>query len=186
MRLYVSNAFSLSMLGRDEQSGTPAGYTPRAEDTMTVARVPRPVDNPRELLAAWADHGVQPTSIVGHADTAAVLSAALDIELTPNRVSVKLAPGDVLLVGQYIGPRLPEGTTALVDRRLDEARRIVPRIVRAGGGLEVVERNGRIELDVHGFTRDGCPVPYEVLAGLKKAVVAVVVIDSWWRRARDA
>lgn len=32
-----------------------------------------------------------------------------------NRVNVKLEPGVLILVGQYIGPRLPEGATTLPE-----------------------------------------------------------------------
>ena len=32
-----------------------------------------------------------------------------------NRVNVKLEPGVLILVGQYIGPRLPKGATTLPE-----------------------------------------------------------------------
>ena len=48
-------------------------------------------------------------SVVGHQDTANVLGVAF------NRVSVKLAKGDVLFVAQVVGGRLPEGCTTLPD-----------------------------------------------------------------------
>lgn len=50
-------------------------------------------------------------SCVGHADTAAVFSAVLGCPVAFNRATVTLE-GDALL-GQYSGPRLPEGATAL-------------------------------------------------------------------------
>lgn len=53
------------------------------------------------------------TSAVGHADTAAVMAAELQREVTANRTNVALAPGSQALVGQYAGPRLPEGATSL-------------------------------------------------------------------------
>jgi hypothetical protein len=49
------------------------------------------------------------TSVVGHADTAAILGVAF------NRSTLKLVPGDVLIVAQYDGPRLPEGATSLPE-----------------------------------------------------------------------
>ena len=55
------------------------------------------------------------TSAVGHADTAAVFSHVLGVEIPCNRVTVALKDGDVALVGQYSGPRLPEGATALPE-----------------------------------------------------------------------
>jgi len=59
--------------------------------------------------------GYQMESAVGHADTAAVISADLGITVPANRQTVALKPGDKALLAQYIGPRLAEGTTALPD-----------------------------------------------------------------------
>ena len=55
------------------------------------------------------------TSAVGHADTAAVFSSVLGVEVPCNRATVALKEGDVALVGQYSGPRLPEGATSLPE-----------------------------------------------------------------------
>ena len=76
---------------------------------------------------------------VGHANTAAVIDAMLGLHFTPlrddgwlqsspegvyttaayisptYRTSVTLAAGDVAYVAQFIGPRLPEGATALPE-----------------------------------------------------------------------
>ena len=54
-------------------------------------------------------------SAVGHADTAAVFSNVLGVEIPCNRATVALKEGDVALVGQYSGPRLPEGATTLPE-----------------------------------------------------------------------
>jgi hypothetical protein len=54
-------------------------------------------------------------SAVGHADTAAVFSSILDRAIEPNRISVKLTRDDMAIVGQYVGPRLPEGATTLPE-----------------------------------------------------------------------
>jgi hypothetical protein len=54
-------------------------------------------------------------SVIGHADTAAIVSGILGIELPANRASVKLQPGEKMIVAQYSGPRLPEGTTVLPE-----------------------------------------------------------------------
>jgi hypothetical protein len=54
-------------------------------------------------------------SAVGHADTAAVFSTVLGIQVPTNRVTVVLKTGDQALVGQYRGPRLPEGATTLPE-----------------------------------------------------------------------
>lgn len=55
------------------------------------------------------------TSAVGHADTAVVFSAELGIPVEANRATVSLKPGDEAVIGQYRGPRLPEGATALPE-----------------------------------------------------------------------
>ena len=55
------------------------------------------------------------TSAVGHADTAAVFSAVLGTTVPTNRATVSLSQGTTVLVGQYRGPRLPEGATALPE-----------------------------------------------------------------------
>ena len=55
------------------------------------------------------------TSIVGHADTAAVFSSLLGLDVPCNRATFTLEEGVTLFVGQYKGPRLPEGATSLPE-----------------------------------------------------------------------
>src|SRR5690554_4853249 len=88
MKQYLSNAFSLQMQGKFFAETSP----------ISIGDVPKDV-----------------ISIVGHADVAAVMSTLLDTDIPVNRVSVSLQPGDVLFVGQYCGPRLPEGATKLPE-----------------------------------------------------------------------
>lgn len=102
MRLLIANAFSLSMLDRDAQGGPDA-------------RIPRPVPCPRWIVDAAAADGAEIVSVVGHADTAALFSGIIGIPVAANRATITLGPEDRLLVGQYIGPRLPEGATALPE-----------------------------------------------------------------------
>lgn len=86
---YLANAFSLNMVRRSN---------------LAAVRL-RP-----SLAAEWSAYKAKgAVSIVGHADTAALLG------VTCNRQSVTLQPGDVLIVAQYVGPRLPEGTTTLPE-----------------------------------------------------------------------
>ena len=59
------------------------------------------------------DDGTRPVSAVGHADTAGLFSDLLGVNIAPCRVNVTLKKDDTLLVGQYVGPRLPEGTKEL-------------------------------------------------------------------------
>ena len=54
-------------------------------------------------------------SAVGHNDTAEVFTNQLHILIPENRINVKLNPGDMAIVGQLTGGRLPEGTTTLPD-----------------------------------------------------------------------
>jgi len=95
MRYYVSNAFSLNMLERKSQ---------------IVQFLPCSVEQARLEL-----EGCEVVSAIGHADTAAVVSATLGVSLPANRISIKLMPGDGLLVAQLVGPRLPEGATTLPE-----------------------------------------------------------------------
>lgn len=104
MEILIGNAFSLNMLDR----GTQSHGHPRA-------RVPVPCEDPQGYIAGAERMGVPVRSVVGHADTAAVFTALLGREVEFNRESVKLPPGQILLVGQYSGPRLPEGATSLPE-----------------------------------------------------------------------
>ena len=88
----ILNAFSLSMLG----------VLP-AYISVTEANA--------EAAAQMLKNGVE--SCVGHADTAALFSQILGVEVPANRVNVTLQEGESALVGQYSGPRLPEGCTEL-------------------------------------------------------------------------
>ena len=64
---------------------------------------------------AAASLAVNCTSAVGHADTAVVFSNTLGVPVACNRATVTLKDGDLALVGQYSGPRLPEGATCLPE-----------------------------------------------------------------------
>ena len=68
-----------------------------------------------ETEARWIVQNFPHSSAVGHADTATVLGAALGTEVPMNRTTLQMERGVGLLVGQYKGPRLPEGATALPE-----------------------------------------------------------------------
>jgi hypothetical protein len=55
------------------------------------------------------------TSAVGHADTAAVFSSLLSVDVPFNRISLSLSSDDSAVVGQYKGPRLEEGVCTLPE-----------------------------------------------------------------------
>lgn len=70
---------------------------------------------PQNLVEAFLCHE-EVMSIVGHATTAALFSDILGMPVGFNRVSCQLRKGDLLVVGQYLGPRL-EGGQDLLSRR---------------------------------------------------------------------
>ena len=92
--LYVSNAFSLNMLLKRPQH---------------LHARPISTDETRALLCQGF------ISAVGHQDTANVVGRTLGIEIPCERRNVVLDRGDKLIITQYTGPRLPEGTTALPE-----------------------------------------------------------------------
>lgn len=98
--LLITNAFSLNML-------------PPGNVSVTVKEIT--VEDIRDL------NGRRPLeSAVGHPDTAAVFGSTLGLEVEFNRTTIKLTPGNDLLVGQYVGPRLAEGTVKLPpDARIE-------------------------------------------------------------------
>lgn len=117
-RIIISNAFSLGMLNREDQDGSPSGYTRRHDidpGQMGTARVPRPCPAPQALLADADRFNIPVHSIVGHQSTADIFTDILDRPIACNRETLTLTRGDVLLVGQYVGPRLPEGATTLPE-----------------------------------------------------------------------
>ena len=92
---FICNAFSLNMLSEmtanircEEISATRAAEIIMTED----------VD-----------------SAVGHFDTAEVFGSDLGIQITTKRNTVTLNKGDSIIVGQYSGPRLPEGACVLPE-----------------------------------------------------------------------
>jgi hypothetical protein len=100
MKILIANAFSLNMLNTDAQ---------------TISVNPLSLEKAREYLKAAEALGVAIDSVVGHADTAAVLSSQLGRAVTPQRATVTLNANIVLLVGQYSGPRLEAGATELPE-----------------------------------------------------------------------
>jgi hypothetical protein len=94
MAIILTNPFSINML---------SGAEPTALSFAPLG------DSEAQHLARDA------VSAVGHADTAALFAAQLGRPVPMNRCTVQLSVSDRLLVGQYSGPRLPEGATSLPD-----------------------------------------------------------------------
>ena len=67
------------------------------------------VEQAKNLLDGEVD------SYVGHADTAAVISNLLGMEVPACRRFGTLVPGETALVAQVVGGRLPEGATTLPE-----------------------------------------------------------------------
>lgn len=105
MAIYISNAFSLQMLG-----GLPSSIHVTSLSADEVAT---------EI------NGDEWTSAVGHHDTAAIITSMLAIPVSMNRVSVTLHKGDRLYVAQVTGGRLPEGCTELPPGIRIEWRRVL-------------------------------------------------------------
>jgi len=105
--MIVVNSFSINMLA-DYSAFVNFKEISPAQAALELARV-----------TCRGDHW---SSAVGHADTAAVMTAALQeaapehgIVIPCNRATVQLHRGDRALVGQYSGPRLQEGATKLPE-----------------------------------------------------------------------
>jgi len=94
MTVYLGSAFSLNMLS--------------LASPFQIKGKPIEVEEAKKLAQGAS-------SAVGHANTAAVFADVLGLPVAFNRATVNLNPGDVLLVGQYQGPRLEEGATKLPD-----------------------------------------------------------------------
>lgn len=92
--IYLANSFSLQMLNMDKVN--------------SIIVSPISLEEVKGLLTNFV-------SAVGHADTATVLSSTLGINIPMNRVNISLTPGDVLVVAQLTGGRLPEGSTTLPE-----------------------------------------------------------------------
>ncbi len=84
----------------------------------TISTVDMTAEQAREHMAA-----IDWVSGVGHADTAALFSTLLGVDIPCNRISIAV-PERVYgqeqeawtaIVGQYSGPRLPEGATTLPE-----------------------------------------------------------------------
>jgi len=85
---YLANAFSLGMLPSEPLV------------TLTVEEIS--VERTKEELSKGF------TSVIGHPDTAKLLTELLDVNVPANRIAIKLNHGDSVIVFQLL-TRLPEG-----------------------------------------------------------------------------
>lgn len=101
--IYLSSAFSINML---REEAIPAVLDVKPVEQWEAAEVARAIPQ--------SDGAIK--NIIGHPDTAAVVGQMLGVgPLSANRESVLAGWGDMFIVAQYRGPRLPEGATTLPD-----------------------------------------------------------------------
>jgi hypothetical protein len=105
MSRYVANAISLGMLDSIDREMAYGSYDPMSIK-LEVSRLSPEGARDWVRRESW-------TSIVGHDDTATLLSELLGVPITKNRISTSLAVGDCILVCQYNGERLTEGAKTL-------------------------------------------------------------------------
>lgn len=92
--MFVTNAFSVNMLS----------------ESVAVSFCKLDTEQAKRMVRTYGA-----VSAIGHPDTAKVVSGLLGIELAASRINVSLKSGDMMLVAQYTGPRLPEGATELPE-----------------------------------------------------------------------
>lgn len=97
MTTYLCNAFSANMLPEKMSFGEIHFERIHEDDAQAMYDHPDSVD------------------AIGHEDTAAIVSDIFGMHVPTARVNVSLKPGDRVILAQYIGPRLPPGTTTLPD-----------------------------------------------------------------------
>ena len=97
-KIVIGNAFSLNMI-------------PLEVGITDLQVCPVSPDNIRQEIEEAGGF----ISVVGHADTAAIFSSLLGLDVPCNRATFRLEEGVTLFVGQYKGPRLPEGATSLPE-----------------------------------------------------------------------
>jgi len=94
--LKLANAFSLNMLNTEVET-----------HVLVTKRISK--EEAKELLKEGFEN------YIGHKDIANVVSneLGLPVEMNEKRPNLLLNPEDVVVIAQYIGPRLPEGATEL-------------------------------------------------------------------------
>lgn len=97
-KVFIANSFSIQML-------------PELQSGIDVRIWPMSVGSVKEFKR----DGIEFESAIGHADTATVVSNILNQEIKAQRINIKLQSGDILIVAQLMGGRLPEGSTTLPD-----------------------------------------------------------------------
>ena len=105
-RSILANAFSLSMIRDLVPPNIPNGSWAKDGEVGLAISI-------KEISADKIP--ADAVSVIGHADTAKVLSNVLGREIAFNRVSYTAEHGDRIYIAQYNGTRLPEGATELPE-----------------------------------------------------------------------
>lgn len=100
--LKLANAFSLNMLNTEVET-----------HVLVTKRISK--EEAKELLKDGVENYKGFENYIGHKDIANVVSneLGLPVEMNEKRPNLMLNPVDLVIVAQYIGPRLPEGATEL-------------------------------------------------------------------------
>lgn len=98
--IYLVNAISLNMLNVTRE--TKLLIMPLSQDDVV------------KRLTIKSDE-VTIVHAIGHQSTADLLTGLLGMEIMYSRANVKLGETDRLIIAQYTGPRLDEGTTILPE-----------------------------------------------------------------------
>lgn len=112
MTIFISNAFSLNMTGDLFAATRPLSIQEVLHSCVDFQYSKSSSDDEGEHTGG-ARARLKAQSIVGHDDIARLIGGELGCHIPVNRVTVALQDGDVLFVGQYVGPRLEAGTTVL-------------------------------------------------------------------------
>ncbi len=95
--VFLGNAFSVQMLNLSNGE-VPVRFTKIS------------LDKAKEILSSGFK------SVIGHEDTAQVVSGLLGMSVPTNRIPISLESGkDTLIIAQVMGGRLPEGATTLPE-----------------------------------------------------------------------
>ena len=115
--IYINNVFSLNMLPSGAVSESVEIDLDRLRDAIADSSSNKSSldDEGEHTGSSYRSLKSDVKSVVGHADTAAVLSTLLGVGIIFNRESIILSPDDTLYVAQYSGARLPEGATELPE-----------------------------------------------------------------------
>ena len=93
--IYLANAFSLQMIQDDES----LVWVKNVSQAWT-----------KELISKW-----EWISVIGHEDTASIVSSMLGVHVPANRETTTIGQNDMVIIAQVIGGRLPEGCKTLPD-----------------------------------------------------------------------